>query len=287
MQYFCLLVSNRVRVKRDWRFHRSQADQLHDVIWHHVAQRSGLIVVTAALFHAHGFRHRNLHVIDVAPVPDGLEDSVGESKRQDVLDRFLAQIMIDAIDLLFFRNFQQLHIQVPGRLQVMTKGFLDDHPPPVLVVLFHKPGFSQVFDDGAEKTRGGRQVEEVIAVRGMVLVYFLQQVFQLRVDVLVVELGGHVIHTAEEPFDDVLVAIVARVVLYIVGQFLAEIVGGHRGMRDSHDGEFARQQVGFGEVVERGNELAAGQITSCAKNDHYAGVGGFRGALWLGVCHHF
>ena len=40
-------------------------------------------------------------MIDVAAVPDRLEDSVGEAERQDVLHRFFAQIVVDAVDLLF------------------------------------------------------------------------------------------------------------------------------------------------------------------------------------------
>ena len=114
-----LLVAHRVRLEGNGRLHRGQADELHDVVGHHVAQRAGGIVVAAALFNPDGFAHRNLHVIDVAPVPDRLENSVGKAEGQNVLDRFLAQVMIDAVNLLLARDLEKLLIQrlraIPGR----------------------------------------------------------------------------------------------------------------------------------------------------------------------------
>ena len=41
----------------------------------------------------------HLHVVHVSAVPDRLEDAVREPERQDVLDRFLPQVVIDAVDL--------------------------------------------------------------------------------------------------------------------------------------------------------------------------------------------
>ena len=84
------------------------ADQLQDVIRHHVAQSARLIVIAAALFDADRFRDGDLHVIDVAAIPDRLENTVGETKHQDVLDGFFAEVMIDAVDLLFADDLQRV-----------------------------------------------------------------------------------------------------------------------------------------------------------------------------------
>ena len=121
------------------------------MVGHHVAQRAGLVVVTAALFHAHGFGHGNLHVVDVAPVPDGLEDSVGETQRHDVLDGFLAQVVIDAIDLLFAGHLQQLLVQQPGGFEIVPEGFFDNHPPPVLIVFLHQAGIRELLNGRDQK----------------------------------------------------------------------------------------------------------------------------------------
>ena len=87
------------------------------MVGHHVAQCAGFVVIAAALFHAHGFRHRNLYVIDVAAVPDRLENSVGEAQSQNVLNGFFAQVVIDAVDLLFVGHPQQLLVQQAGRIR--------------------------------------------------------------------------------------------------------------------------------------------------------------------------
>src|SRR6266436_3696825 len=69
MQDFRLLVAHRVGIKRDRRFHRRQRKQLKEMIGHHVAQSTGRLVETAALFHSHGLGRRNLHAVDEVAVP--------------------------------------------------------------------------------------------------------------------------------------------------------------------------------------------------------------------------
>ena len=69
------------------------------MIGHHVAQSSSLIKIAASAFHAHGLSHGDLHVINIAAIPDRLEDAVGKAKGHDVLHRLFAQIVIYAVDL--------------------------------------------------------------------------------------------------------------------------------------------------------------------------------------------
>ena len=64
-----------------------------------VAQRPGLLVEGAAGAHTDVFGDRDLDVVDVVLVPDGLEDAVGEAQGHDVLHRLLAEVVVDAVDL--------------------------------------------------------------------------------------------------------------------------------------------------------------------------------------------
>ena len=85
--------------ERGRRLHRGQREQLEQVVLHHVAQRAGRVVVAAAPLDADGLGHRDLHVVHVAPVPDRLEDAVGEPEDHQVLDGLLPEVVIDAVDL--------------------------------------------------------------------------------------------------------------------------------------------------------------------------------------------
>ena len=95
-----LLVAHVFGVERNRRLHRDERQQLEHVVLHDVAQRARLVVVRAAAArHPTVFGDGHLHVIDVPAVPDRLEDAVGEPEREDVLDRLLSEVVIDAVDL--------------------------------------------------------------------------------------------------------------------------------------------------------------------------------------------
>ena len=74
------------------------------MVLHHVAQRAGLVVVTGTAFEADGFGHRDLHMVDMGGVPERLVERVGKAQRHQVLHRLLAEIVVDAEDLLFLED---------------------------------------------------------------------------------------------------------------------------------------------------------------------------------------
>ena len=71
-------------------------------MWFCTMSRSApaLLVVAAAPLDAQRLGDGDLHVVDVAAVPDRLEDAVGEAEHHDVLHRLLAEVVVDAVDLL-------------------------------------------------------------------------------------------------------------------------------------------------------------------------------------------
>ena len=82
-----------------------QRQQLEQMVRHHVAQRAGGVIEAAAVADAELLVDGDLHMVDVVAIPDRLEHAVGEAQHQDVLDGFLAEIMIDPVDLVLFENF--------------------------------------------------------------------------------------------------------------------------------------------------------------------------------------
>ncbi len=65
-----------------------------------VTQYAHRVIKLATMLHTDLFCNGDLHMIDVIPIPQRLEDRIGKTRHEDILDRFLAQVMIDAIDLL-------------------------------------------------------------------------------------------------------------------------------------------------------------------------------------------
>ena len=95
-QHLHLLVAHRGRVEVGRRLHRHQREQLEHVVLHHVAQRAGALVIIGAALQPDRLGDGDLHVVDVRRVPQRLEQHVGEPQREQVLDRLLAEIMVDA-----------------------------------------------------------------------------------------------------------------------------------------------------------------------------------------------
>ena len=57
----------------------------------------------------------------------------------------------------------------------MAERLFDDHPPPGLVFFSHQTDFGKIFDDRPEEIRRGGEIEETIAVGGVVFVEFFEQ----------------------------------------------------------------------------------------------------------------
>ena len=112
---FGFLGADSIGIERDRRLHRRHRQKLEHMVRHHVAQRAGLLVELAAMLDADGLRHRDLDVVDLLSVPQRLEQAVGEAQRHNVLDRFLAEEMVDPIDLMLLQRFQDLGIERFGR----------------------------------------------------------------------------------------------------------------------------------------------------------------------------
>ena len=131
---------------------------------HHVPQRARVFVErTAAALHAHRFRGRDLHVVDVLAIEERLEGGIAEAEREQVLDRVLAQVVVDAVDLLGLQVFEDAAVQVKGTRQIAAERFLDYRPRPLVRLLARQAIAGETRDEGHEEFRVGRQVEEAVA----------------------------------------------------------------------------------------------------------------------------
>ena len=81
----------------------------------------GFLIIRAAALDANRFRRRDLHVVHIAPVPQRLEDPIAEAERQDILHCFLAQIMIDPINVRFCEDSMDALVQFARAVQIVAE----------------------------------------------------------------------------------------------------------------------------------------------------------------------
>ena len=112
----------------DGRLHRHRAQQLQRVVLHHVAQRPGAVVKRATLFNTQLFGDGDLNVRDVLTSPQRLKQRIAKPQRKQVLNRRLAQVMVDPEDLPFAEHIANAGVDGNVGRQIMAERFFKHHP---------------------------------------------------------------------------------------------------------------------------------------------------------------
>jgi len=133
------------------------------MVGQHVAQGAGVFVKTATCLDPDGFSRSDLHMVNVMIVPEGFEKPVGETADQNILDGFLAQVMVNPVDLLLAHDIEQALIQCLSCLHVRAKRFFNDDPAKCIGGFLEQPAGTQPLHDFAEKAWCSGQVEHRIA----------------------------------------------------------------------------------------------------------------------------
>src|SRR6476620_1117514 len=120
-------------MKADGLLHRGERQQLDEVVLDDVAGGADTVVVSAATTESDVLGHGDLDVVDVVGVPDRLEHLVGEAKRQHVLHRFLAKVVVDAEHRRLGEHAVHQMVERFGAGKVVAERLLDDHPAPAAV----------------------------------------------------------------------------------------------------------------------------------------------------------
>ncbi len=123
-----LLLTDGAGLKRRGRFHGHETQDLEEVGDHHVLEGAGRLVERNAVVDTERLGHVDLYMVDVVPVPDGLEQTVGEAEGQNVQDAFLTEEMVDAEDLVLVEDLVQHVVQRHGAGQVGAERLLHDDP---------------------------------------------------------------------------------------------------------------------------------------------------------------
>ena len=153
LEHLDLLVAHRLAADVRRRLHGHQAEQLQQVVLHHVAQRAGVVVVLAAAADADGLGDGDLDVVDPARVPQRLEEGVGEPGDEEVLDALLAEVVVDPEDLRLVEDPADGVVDRAGGGEVVADRLLEDDAG----ALVDDADLVEALADRAEELRGRRR----------------------------------------------------------------------------------------------------------------------------------
>ncbi len=269
-QHLLLLVPEARRVERDGLLHGREGEELQEVVLDHVARRADAVVVAGTAAHADVLGHGDLHVVHVVGVPQGLVELVREAQRQDVLDRLLAQVVVDAEHRVRREDRLDDGVELACRLEVAPEGLLDDDAAPVALLLVREARAAELLGDQREGLRRDRQVERVVPHRAPLAVELLRDVLQRLERLVVVEGALHEADALRQLAPDVLVELGARVLLDGLVHDLLEVLVLPVPPGEADEREAGGQEPPVGEVVDRRHQLLARQVTRHAEDDEAA-----------------
>ena len=274
LEHFHLFVAHAVAGDRGGRLHGHERKHGEDVVLHHVARYTGVVVVAAAQFHAELLGDGDLHIVDVAAVPDRLEDAVAKTEDHDVLHGLFAEVVVDAVNLRLGDMLGEVCIQLAGALQVVAEGLFNNDAAPGVGLFLGEAAVSKLLDDFAEEGRSNREVEKNIAGQVPGFLDFLYLRAEMLEGFWIVEVSGEVIAPLGKVVPLGGIDRTGRKLLDVRGDLRAEKLVIAVAHRHADHGEILRQKLEGFEIVERRQELAFRQVARGAEDDNGAGVAG-------------
>ncbi len=188
-------------------------------------------------------------MLDGILVPQRLEQGVGETQREKILDRLLSEIVVDAEDAILGERLLEFGFDLEAGCEVVAERLLDADAR----TLVREPGGFQVACDGAEKIRRRREIEHdlgnMIELRGDRLV-----------DVVLLHVARGINEAPGEPRPHLFGELRAHTIRHRLADLIHERAVLHRGTRRTHDREIRGQQsVGIQEI-ERGEQHGTRQV---------------------------
>ena len=251
------------------------AEQLQHVVLDQVAQRACGVVVVGARADADVLGGGDLHAVDVVAVPERLEHAVGESEGHHVLDGLLAQVVVDAEDLVLVEDREHAAVELARLLERCAERLLDDHAH-LAVLVVGELGVAELLDDHGEEARRGGEVEGAIERLAGLLLKLVKDLAEFAVDRVIVEGARHVLDVFEQALEDGLVGLAPREATDRLLALRAVVLVGFFSARDAHEVEALGQRPVVGEVVERGSSLRRARSPVPPKITSVVGATGMR-----------
>jgi hypothetical protein len=242
----------------DGRLHGQQQQHVEQMVLHHVADAADLIIELASPLHAEILGHGDLHALDIVAVPDRLQESIGEPEIKQVLDRFLAEIVVDAEDGFLIEDQVQHPVQPPRRLEVPPEGLFHHQACALSAAGLFKP----LYDRFKHGRRDGKVMERMVEA-GQLLLQLVESGLISIVAAYVVQKSGQ--------FRECLFIDLPHSGLDAVMGTLPQLL--HRPVVVSDpDDRFVEAAMPDHRVKRREN-LLVGEIACCAEQDQHVGSG--------------
>ena len=221
-------------------------------------------------------------MVDVVGVKQRVEKLVGEAQRQDVLHRLLTQVVVDAEDIGLGEDLVDHIIELLRGGLVVAEGLLDDHAAPAVFAAGHSGALQLVDHAGKVLWRNG-EVEGPVPGRAALLVEPGGDSSELVESGVVGEVALDELDAFGEPVPDRVTPRGAGSRLHALQNLGFELRLAPRASPVAHQGEARGQQAAVGEVVNRGQQLLARQVTGNPEDHQAAGAGDAREALILRI----
>src|ERR1700760_176734 len=98
------------------------------MILNYVANGACFFVKSAPALNPKILRHGDLYAFHMAAIPERLQDRVGKTQKQHVMNRPLSEVMINAKDSTFIEGTQENAIKFHGRGEIPAKRLFDNYP---------------------------------------------------------------------------------------------------------------------------------------------------------------
>ena len=105
----------------------------------YVSGGTNAVVVSRSAANTNVLGHRDLYVVDELAAPDRLKELVGEPQSQEVLNGFLAEVVVDSKYRVRRKDPLDNLIEFFGTLQIAAKRFLHHHPSKLTLGSLGKP----------------------------------------------------------------------------------------------------------------------------------------------------
>ncbi len=129
-------------------------------------------------------------MVDVLIVPEGFEEPVGEAEGEQVLDRLLAQVVVDAEDAVGVEDLFDGDVQLMSRFLIVAEGLLDDDSGPgigrMLAAMRQTVG-GELLGDSLEGVGRYGEVERMVAFGASLRLQLIERLAQSPEGLIVVE----------------------------------------------------------------------------------------------------